>query len=76
MLRPNESQQDEQMTKKTAGPRELADALITTASCISSSHFRAIAVHAFQDSSPGEVAAVANYLPKRLRDLLPVKHLH
>ena len=64
------------MTKKTASLEEVAKILADTALSVSPSHFREIAAHALKDNSPAEIAAVGQYMPKQLREMLPVKYLH
>jgi hypothetical protein len=64
------------MNKQTLSVVEVAQLLTETAEKVGPDAFVEIAENVLEDNSPGEIAAIGQYMPPMLRDLLPKRVLH
>jgi hypothetical protein len=64
------------MNKEIMSFEEAAQTLVNYAYEATLEEFSAIAERMLEDNSPGEIAAIAAYLPEVLRELLPKRTLH
>ena len=64
------------MTKQFMSVQDVAQTLIESANQMSLEEFEMIAEQMLEDNSPGEIAAIGEYMPLVLRELLPKRTLH
>lgn len=64
------------MDKQTLSVVEVAQLLTEAAEKVGPDAFAEIAENVLEDNSPGEIAAIGQYMSPMLRDLLPKRVLH
>jgi hypothetical protein len=64
------------MNKQMMSVAEVAQILTEKAEEVGPEVFAEIAESVLEDNSPGEIAAIGEFMPPMLRDLLPKRMLH